>query len=207
MANCVRQHSTIHPTAVSRRPTVHIVPSVVGGVHLPAQAALARAAGLRRHAAVHGRLLVEDGLDQRKPLGVLLGGVRVAVLGGDHGGNSPEGLVIVTHRGRPVARVVVAVVARLEEHGLGNDVVEVLVARVVTVVDQRPPHGATLPPVVIAVRGRTGQDTGYPARLVAVVEGEEVGRDIFGGRLDGCCAGDQYAAVTARWRDDGARPR
>lgn len=120
------------------------------------------------------RLLVEDGLRQREPLGVLGGRVGEARLGGDEGREGPKGLIVVAHGRGPVARHEVAVVADLEEHGRARHVVVRLVARVVAVVEQRPPHGAALPPVVVAVGGRSRQDARHPSRLVAAVECEEV---------------------------------
>lgn len=119
---------------------------------------------------------VPDALGQLEPLVVALGGVGEAVLGGEHGGHAPEALVVVAEGGGEVARLVVAVVARLVDHALRDDGVVRVVAREVPVVDVGAHHGAPLPPVVVAlaVVGRAGEDAGGLARLVAVVEEHQV---------------------------------
>jgi hypothetical protein len=134
--------------------------------------------------ALRAGLRVKHGLRQSQPLGLVRRRVREAELGGQHGRHAPEALVVVSQGEGHVGRHVVAVGAGLVHHGLGNDGVVRVVARVLPVVDQRPPHGSGLPPVVVP-RGRgAGEDAGSLARLVAVVVLHQVPGDGGGSLFD-----------------------
>src|SRR3569833_2445086 len=141
---------------------VLVVVSIIGGGDLPPHATAARVV-----VALGGGLGVEDALGQGQPLRLVLGRVREGGLGCEHGRHAPEALIIVTEGQRPVVWLVA--VLRLEEHGLRYHVVVARVVGVVPVVNQGPPEGAALPPVVVAIRRRAGQDTRHVAREVAAV--------------------------------------
>ena len=169
---------------------VFVVVAAVGALDLPAHAAVAIG-----HLPA-GELGVEDGLGEGEPLGLVGRRVREVDLGGEQGGHAPEALVVVAQRGGPVGRHVgVDGGFGLEHHGpRGLGVVRV-VACVVPVVDEGPPHGAALPPVVRTARRRPGQDAGRLAGFVSVVIRPEVGGDQLGGRLDRVCDYPMSAAV------------
>ena len=147
--------------------TVDIVVTSVGGEHLPPQTPFTPSFG---YTALLLGLLVEDGLGQGEPLGLVGLGIDKSGFGSQHGRETPEGLIIVTHRSRPVSRHVVTIRTGLMDHGGQHHVVVRLVLRPGAVIEQSPPHGAALPPVVITIGGRTGKDTGYPAGPVDGVE-------------------------------------
>lgn len=79
---------------------------------------------------------VEDGLREGEPLAFVVGRrIREDVLGGEHGAEAPEGLVVVAQRGGPVGVHVVVVGPRLEQQGLLGGLDVGRVTRVVPVVD------------------------------------------------------------------------
>ena len=85
--------------------TVDIVVSRVGGENLPSQTPFTPSAV---YATLLLGLLVKYSLGQGEPLGLIGLGIGEAYLGSQHGGEAPESLVIVTHRGGPVSGHVVA---------------------------------------------------------------------------------------------------
>lgn len=78
----------------------------------------------------------KDGLREGKPLGLVGGGVGVFPLCGCHGGEGPEGLVVIAELPRDVERLVVAVIAGLVNHGLCDGGVVASVAGEGPVVDE-----------------------------------------------------------------------
>jgi len=127
-------------------------------------------------------------LGEGEPLGLVLGGVRKVGLGSEHGGHSPEGLVIVAQRRCPVWRhVAVCGSAGLVDQGPLRYLVVLVVPCVVPVVDDCAEHGAGLPPVVGTNRRRPWQDADCLAGLVARVVVHEVACDDFGGGFDRSC--------------------
>lgn len=132
---------------------VLVVVAVVGQGDLPAQTTVAIIG------APSGGLRVEDGLGQGQPLGFVGVGVLEIALGGEHGGHAPEALVIVSERGRPVfGHVPVVRGTRLEDKTILRQIVVCGVCRVMPVIDQGSPHGTCLPPVVVAIWRRAGED-------------------------------------------------
>lgn len=146
------------------RRTVLVVVAVVGERNLPSQATAARLI-----VSIGRGLRVEHGLGERQPLWLVLGRVRKADFGSQHGAHAPEALIVVAEGHGDVAWHVVAAFADLPKHGLGDNAVVRVVAREVPVIDQGSPHCAGLPPVVITCRRRTGQDARRLACLVAVI--------------------------------------
>jgi len=72
-------------------------------------------------------LSVEHCLCQGKPLRFILGRVGVSALSGGHGGNAPEGLIVVSESERLIRGLVVFVGADLEQHGFCYDAVKSVV--------------------------------------------------------------------------------
>lgn len=91
---------------------------------------------------------VEHGLGEVQPLGAVLWWVGEVSLGGCHGGDTPEGLVIVTLGGGLVQGDVVVVLTGLVHHGGHELVVVGVVSHVVPVVEDTAPGTTGLPPVV-----------------------------------------------------------
>src|SRR5699024_409389 len=137
------------------QPTVLVVVAVVCKRNLPAKPATAGIV-----VAIGTGLSVEDGLSKCQPARPIRGRVRELHLSGCHGGHAPETLVIVAERGGDVMRHIGLVFADLELHGLHDEVVVRGVAGPSPVIDQSPPHGTTLPPVVVAGRRRSWEDAG-----------------------------------------------
>jgi hypothetical protein len=126
--------------------------------------------------------LVEDGLHHLHPARVAGGRVGEIPLGGHHGAQRPEPLVVVPFVEGLVARHEVPHGRGLEGQRLRGEVVVGAVPRQVPVIDQRAEHGPGFPPVV-----RLRQIAGDSAGSVASVPGEHVISDGAGGLFDGCC--------------------
>ena len=127
-------------------------------------------------------LSVPDSLGKSKPLRLVGGRVREVKLGSQHGRHAPETLIVVSERGGVVSRLVVDTFADLEEERLADDGVVGRVACVVPIIKHGTPEGSSFPPVVIAGRRRSWQDTGSLASFVSVV----VEHRIVGERSSGC---------------------
>lgn len=114
---------------------------------------------------------VEHRLRERQPLPCIISRrIREQCLGGEHGAEAPESLVIVAQRSRPVGVHVIVVRSSLEKERLLGGVDVRCVAGVVPVVDERAPEGAALPPIVVAIWRWAGKNAWDFAGLVAFVE-------------------------------------
>ena len=199
----------LRPLGVGRVPGVHgetsaeveeaavcdcvlVLEAAVHAEDLPVQAAVAVLLVPARHLRVH------DALRERQPAGLVVGRVVEVALGGDHGREAPEGLVVVAQTEALVVRHEVLGGGRLVDEGLLGDVVVLVVAGVVPVVDEGAKHGAGLPPVV-----RVGQVAGHITRFPAgVVFGEVFGSD-GGGIFEGFLVVDvEFDGVDGEEREE-----
>ena len=93
---------------------------------------------------------VEDGLRQRKPSRLIRSWILEVGLGGAHTSHSPEALVIITHRLRPVRRHHIIILSRLPLNSCRNDIVVRSIAGVMPIINQSAPHRTRFPPVIYA---------------------------------------------------------
>lgn len=165
----VQTSGEVEESSVGRR--VLVVVPIVEGENLPSQSS-STGRGVPSNS-----LRIEDGGSDRDPGRSSGRRVGILVLGRGHDSKSPEDLIIVSFRLGLVRRHVVVSVGELEDEGLGGDVVVLVVAGVVPVVDESTEHAAGFPPVVWVA-----EQTWDAARLVAGVEGDHLLGD-GGGRL------------------------
>ena len=165
----VQASGKVKKSSIGRR--VLVVVTVVEGENLPSQSSTAS----RR--VPSNSLGVEDGGSDRDPSGSPRRRVGILVLGRGHDSKSPENLVVISFGLSLVRGHVVVSVRELEDEGLGGDVVVLVVAGVVPVVDESTEHAAGFPPVVWVT-----EQTWDAAGFVAGVEGDHLLGD-GGGRL------------------------
>lgn len=132
-------------------------------------------------------LCVEDTLGQSQPLRLVLRRIWKTILGGCHGSECPEYLVVVAFRLGLVWRHEVSGLAGLVQNGLGGDCIVGRVSGISPVVDKSTEHSASLPPVV-----RISEKAGDAACGVAVVVAHHVvsysARSTFNGVCRNCSA-------------------
>lgn len=173
------------PTRLGKRePTVLVIISVVTRRNLPSQTTITCLI-----VSVRVGLRVENGLREGQPLTtVILWRIWKSDLCCQKCTQSPKRLVVVSKRGSPVRRHVVVMWSRLEQHRLGGGVHIGCVAGVMPVIDQGPPHRSALPPVIIAIRRRSGQDAWCLSRLISLIECQKIECNKTGGFSNRCCA-------------------
>lgn len=101
---------------------VLVVVAAVEGEDLPPQTAAASGRVPSRY------IVVEHGLRERQPLGLVCGGVREVEFCGRHGSHCPEALIVISFRLGLVRWHIVLVGADLPQHSLRRDGIVLIVA-------------------------------------------------------------------------------
>lgn len=170
----VQTSSQLHEVAV--RIAILIVVSSVEGKYLPSQTSTTSLVVPSEHLGVeHILCQLQPGLDA-----AARGWSWESFLRCGHGGECPEGLVVITLRLSLVRRHVIIIWSYLEEQAFGDDVVVGVVASHGPVVDERIECHARVPPVI----GRR-EDTGNERSVAAIIDADDVCCNCLGGAFDG----------------------